>query len=375
MIHTGIAGALNTINEPRDRTFTEFSTSKGFDDKISSKPFIKKLSMNKILFSAAIILLGCIFGFSQNQTSETNAKNCDVILKVEFLESGKIGNVALVSDFCDDKKLAQKAVDAAQKVKFEPQIKDGKAQTVTKTVKYVFTINDEKAEAIFKKAVQYVGGDKYLQAKTQVGRGRYAQMQGGAVISFQSFVDAVVFLDKERTEFKAASGKIVQTNTGETGWIFDGGTQTIKDQTAAQIQDYKRGLRVSLDNFLRGAWRGDGVLSYAGKRAGTLGKRNDVLKLVFPDEFAVEFEFADDGTPVKAISKRTKAEELTVEEDRYAQFADIGGIKTPFIIDRFTNGVQTSRINYDSVEFNKNISDSIFSKPKNAKDAKKDVKF
>jgi outer membrane lipoprotein-sorting protein len=41
----------------------------------------------------------------------------------------------------------------------------------------------------------------------------------------------------------------------------------------------------------------------------------------------------------------------------------VGGVKSAFIIDRYTNGKQSSRINYDSMEFNKTIPDSIFAKP------------
>jgi len=92
--------------------------------------------------------------------------------------------------------------------------------------------------------------------------------------------------------------------------------------------------------------------------------------------FVIEFEFADDGTPAKAVYKHTNADgtEIT-EEDRYAQFIDVGGVKTPFIIDRYTNGAQNSRINYDTVEFNKTIPDSVFAKPANPKELKKDLKL
>ncbi len=93
--------------------------------------------------------------------------------------------------------------------------------------------------------------------------------------------------------------------------------------------------------------------------------------------FSVEFEFAaDDGLPQKAIykSKSGDGEDVT-EEDRYAQFLDIGGVKSPFIIDRVVSGKPSSRINYESVDFNKSIPDSTFAKPSNSKDAKKDFKF
>jgi len=135
-------------------------------------------------------------------------------------------------------------------------------------------------------------------------------------------------------------------------------------------------MRVSLDTLLRGSWRGKGELSYVGKRPATLGKRNDVVRLKYEDGLIVEFEFADDGTPMKASYKRTNSEgeELT-EEDRYAQWVDVGGIRTPYIVDRFTNGKPTSRINYELVEFNVRVSDSVFDKPSNPKDLKKDLKL
>jgi hypothetical protein len=240
-----------------------------------------------------------------------------------------------------------------------------------------FAQNTEKAEAILKHAVENLGGERYLQVKSQIGRGKYSILRDGALISFQTFVDVIVFPDKERTEFKFGGEKTVQTNVGDAGWIFDGAAQVINVQSKEQIDNYRRSLRTSLDNLLRGGWRKEGAkLQTAGKRQAGLGKRNDVVKLVFADGFAVEFEFSDEGLPVKSVYKRKNAEgEDVAEEDRYAQFVDIQGIKTPFIVDHFSNKQQTSRVNYESVEFNKTISDSIFAQPKSPKELKKDLKF
>ena len=63
------------------------------------------------------------------------------------------------------------------------------------------------------------------------------------------------------------------------------------------------------------------------------------------------------------------------EEDRYAQFVDVQGVRTPFIIDRFTNKQHSSRINYESVEYNKAVPDAIFAKPASPKEAKKELKL
>lgn len=233
------------------------------------------------------------------------------------------------------------------------------------------------AEAVLQKALSSVGGDRYLKVTSQVGRGRFSIMKDGAVVSFQSFVDVIVFPDKERTDFKAGGVKSIQTNVGDTGWTFDGDAEKIKEQDEKQIESFKRGIRTSLDNLLRGQWRGQAKLAYVGKRPATLGKRNEVIRLTYDDGLVVEFEFAaDTGLPAKALHSRTSADGEDIrEEDRYAQFVDVAGIKSPFIIDRFTNGVQTSRINYESIEYNKLIPDTIFSKPANPKELKKDLKL
>lgn len=234
----------------------------------------------------------------------------------------------------------------------------------------------DKAEAVIQKAVQSLGGDNYLRATSLVGRGKYSIIRDNAVISFRSFTDVIVFPDKERTEFRGGGSKNVQANIGSSGWVFDGDQELVKIQTEKQIADFKQGMRTSLDNLLRGGWRNAAVLTFVGRRAATLGKRNDVVKLTYKDGFTIEFEFADDGTPVKAIYKSRNADgEEIAEEDRYAQFVDVGGIRTPFIIDRFTAGQPNSRINYDSVEFNKRIPDSIFTKPASPKDLKKDIQL
>ncbi len=239
------------------------------------------------------------------------------------------------------------------------------------------TKTDEKAEAVLKKAVEKLGGEKYLQVKSIVGRGKFSILRDNAVVSFQSFVDMIVYPDKERTEFKQGGVKTVQTNAGDAGWIFDGAAETVNVQTKDQIENFKRGIRTSVDNLLRGYWRGKAKLTYIGKRPASLGKRSEVVKLVFEDNgLAVEFEFSDEFLPLKAIYKRTNADNEEIkEEDRYAQFVDINGIKTPFIVDHFANNSQTSRVNYESVEFNKSVPDAIFAKPNSPKELKKDLKL
>jgi hypothetical protein len=129
---------------------------------------------------------------------------------------------------------------------------------------------------------------------------------------------------------------------------------------------------------LHGWWRKEGAtLSYVGRREASLGRRNETVKLTYPNGFWIEYEFAAiEGSPAKVTYKRKQKnpdtdlmEEFT-EEDRFLKPIVLAGIAAPFVIDHFRNGVQTSRINYESIEYNKPIADSLFAKPANLKAVK-----
>lgn len=237
------------------------------------------------------------------------------------------------------------------------------------------TSSDQKAQTIIDRAVEVLGGNNYLNARTMVSRGLYSSFQDGVPQAPAKFLDYIVYPDKERTEFTSAGIRVVQTYSGATGWLYDGATKSLNDMKPAQIEDFQRGVRTSVDNLLRGWWRKEGaVLSYAGRREAGLAKRNETVRLTYPDGFWIEFEFgAKDGLPAKVIYKRNRknsnseeTEEIT-EEDRLAKPITIDGITSSFVIDHFINGKQTSRINYESIEYNRVVPDSLFTKPESVK--------
>lgn len=232
---------------------------------------------------------------------------------------------------------------------------------------------DAKAEQIVQRAIEALGGSKYLNITTVTGKGYFTPYKDGVSGIPAAFVDYIVYPDKERTEFRSSGARVVQTNTGNTGWIYDGAAKTLLDMTPAQVEDFRFAMRTNVDYLLRGTWRKDGAkLSYAGRREAGLAKRNETVKLVYPDGLSVEFEFgAKDGLPSKALYKRTNKEgEEVNEEDRFAQPITIEGVTVPFVIDHFRAGAQTSRINYQSVVFNSPLSEALFARPANAKAVK-----
>jgi hypothetical protein len=236
----------------------------------------------------------------------------------------------------------------------------------------------DKAEAIIQRAIQVLGGERYLAVRTMIGRGFFTDYKDGVPGIPTKFVDYIAYPDRERTEFTGGGARLIQTNDRDKGWIFDGAALTLKDQTAGQVEDFRRGVRTSVDNLLRGWWRKDGAtLSYVGRREAGLARRNETVRLTYPDGFWIEYEFAaGDGSPAKVLYQRQQNKpdsdetENIAEEDRLFKPITIDGVMAPYIIDHYRNGTQTSRINYDSVEFNKPIADSLFTKPASIKAVK-----
>jgi hypothetical protein len=237
---------------------------------------------------------------------------------------------------------------------------------------------ENKAEQIIAHAIDALGGSNYLNVRTTVGRGFYTSYQDGMSQLPARFLDYISYPDKERTEFSSGGIRVVQANAGDTGWIYDGGTRSLNDMKPAQIEDFKRAMRTSVENVLRGWWQKEGAtMTYIGRREAGLAKRNETVRLTYPDSSWIEFEFgAKDGLPAKVIYKRTRkkpdseeTEEIT-EEDRLAKPITINGVTAPWVIDHFINGTQTSRVNYESIEYNLPLADSLFVKPANIKSLK-----
>ncbi|HEX8476542.1 MAG TPA: hypothetical protein VF666_21270 [Pyrinomonadaceae bacterium] len=236
---------------------------------------------------------------------------------------------------------------------------------------------DERAEKVLQQAIEAAGGSAFLNVQTVVSRGYFTQFLDGKSGPLTSFTDYLAFPDRERTEFKTEGVRSVQTNTGDKGWLFDGMLKKVSDMKPEQVKDFQVAMRTSIDNILRGWWRKEGAqLSYVGRREGGLAKRNDAVRLTYPDGFIVEFEFgAKDGLPYKTLYKRlNKDGDVVEEEDRHAKHLTVSSVTMPFVIDHFRAGAHTSRINYETVEFNRPLPDALFTRPSDVKSVLKTLK-
>ncbi|MCA1577933.1 MAG: hypothetical protein LC794_11300 [Acidobacteria bacterium] len=237
---------------------------------------------------------------------------------------------------------------------------------------------DEKSQKIIDRALEVVGGQTYLNVQTVIGKGFYSDFKDGLPQVPVRFLDYIAYPNRERTEFTSHGIKTIQTNTGDTGWMFDGAVKKISDQTPAQIEEFKRAMRTSVENLLHGWWKNEGAkVTYVGRREAGLAKRNETVKLTYPNGFWVEYEFgARDGFPSKIIYKRMRRDPdsgdqvETTEEDVLLKFITEAGVTAPWVVDHFVNGKQTSRINYEQIQYNQKLADSLWAKPDNVKSIK-----
>jgi len=228
------------------------------------------------------------------------------------------------------------------------------------------------------RALEVVGGQSYLNVQTVIGKGLYSEFKENVPQVPLKFLDYLAYPDRERTEFTQSGIRTIQTNVGDTGWMFDGGPKKISDQSPAQVEEFKRTMRTTVENLLKGWWRNeDGRVTYVGRREAGLAKRNETVRLTYPNGFWIEYEFgARDGLPAKIIYKRMRRDMdsgdqvETTEEDVLLKFITVDGVTAPWVIDHFVNGKQTSRVNYENIQYNQRLADSLFAKPADVKSIK-----
>ena len=234
---------------------------------------------------------------------------------------------------------------------------------------------DEKSQQIIDRAITTLGGPKYLRVQTVIGKGFFSSFIDGVTQPPARFLDYIYYPDHERTEFVSGGIRSIQTNTGDTGWLFDGGPKKISDQSPAQVEEFKRSIRTSLEYLLRGYWKKDGgKITYVGRREAGLAKRNETIRLTLPDDYWIEYEFgAKDNFPAKIIYKRERKDPdsgdmvETTEEDQFFKFIEMDGVTSAWVVDHYINGHQSSRINYESVQYNQTFPADLFTKPANIK--------
>ena len=231
--------------------------------------------------------------------------------------------------------------------------------------------NLEIGKELIEKSIAARGGTAYTQYLTLVATGQFTPYDKGLSQIPMPFVNYIVYPDRERVEFGKGKKKDrrIQVNQGKTGWVYDGDAETLKDQTSQQIADYLEGLEYDIDRILRGAWQSPEVkVRFAGREEIRPGERANVVALEFsPDRIIYLWLDRSTNLPLSLVYEKTGAGGLRKHEVRFFQYIKYDGVFFPNIVDFYRDGVQESRVNYQSVKIGGPLGEELFAKPASAK--------
>lgn len=230
------------------------------------------------------------------------------------------------------------------------------------------------ASVILEAAVKAKGGNRFLSYKTLMSTGQYTPYDKGLSIIPTPFIDIVVYPDSERVEFGRGKKKDrrILVNVGKTGWKYDGEAETLKDQTEKEITTHIDGVEFDIERILKGSWKVSGASAkFTGLTELMPGERADTIKVTLASNRTTLILF-DRHThlPLSMTYEQAGDAGLDKWEVKFSQYIDYDGVQFPNIVDYYINGVQISRVNYQSIKLDPKVDLSVFKKPENAKSVK-----
>jgi hypothetical protein len=231
--------------------------------------------------------------------------------------------------------------------------------------------NVERGAELIRAAIEARGGARYLAFKTLAATGQYTPFDKGISTIPVPFEDYIAYPDKERVEFGRGKKKDrrIQVNVGASGWVYDGDAQVLKDQDEKQTREFLENLEYDLDRLLRGGWREPGVeVRFYGREETRPGERADVVAIQLKPDRVVYLRL-DSHTrlPLSLSYERAAEKGISRQELRFFQYVAYDGVKFPNIVDFYRDGVQMSRVNYQSLRLDAPVDESLFAKPASAK--------
>lgn len=234
--------------------------------------------------------------------------------------------------------------------------------------------NSQRGRELLKKSIAARGGQSYTGIRTLTATGLFTPFDKGLSQNPSSFEHFIVYPDRERVEFGKGKKKDrrLQVNVGRTGWVYDGDAQTLKDQNDQQLADYVEGTEIDLDRLLRGNLDDpQRRIVYAGREEVRPGERAEMvmIELDANRQISILLDRAN-YLPISLIYEKSRNGSLTRQEIRFFQYVSYDGVLFPNIVDFYRDGVQESRVTYQTIRLNKEIDGRLFAKPASIKEVK-----
>ena len=234
--------------------------------------------------------------------------------------------------------------------------------------------NSQRGRELLKMSIAARGGQSYTGIRTITATGLFTPFDKGLSQNPSSFENFIVYPDRERVEFGKGKKKDrrLQVNVGRTGWVYDGDAQTLKDQNDQQLADYVEGTEIDLERLLRGNLDDpQRRIVYAGREEVRPGERAEMvmIELDANRQISILLDRAN-HLPISLIYEKSRNGSLTRQEIRFFQYVSYDGVLFPNIVDFYRDGVQESRVTYQTIRLNKEIDGRLFAKPASIKEVK-----
>lgn len=219
---------------------------------------------------------------------------------------------------------------------------------------------DPKAQELLDRAIQALGGPRFLSFKTLTTSGRVFVISEESTAGLAPFQSGVEYPDKRRFSY-GKKQPVTLINNGDHAWELD--RYGLTRQLPEQIYRWKISNRYSLENLLRLRIHEPGILIQAGGVDFVDNLPAHVLEI-----------YEAEGPHVRLFLHRTnflpgrieyrvqnpKTREWEAFADVYGDYQKVQGIQTPMHVSRYTNGERISETFRNTARYDENFPPGYF---------------
>jgi len=219
---------------------------------------------------------------------------------------------------------------------------------------------DPQARQMLDRAIQMLGGQAFLTAKSLTTKGRAFFFQDGATAGMEPYESYVLYPDKRRFSY-GKTKPVILINNGDKGWELD--RYGLIAQPDQQLQGWIISNRYSLENLLRLRINEPGVLIQIGKVDFVDNVPTQGIEITASGGTSVRLDLHRQTSVPYRITYRirnVKEEAWDDYSDAYADYKTVDGIQTPMHVTRYLNGDRIGETFRNSAQYNEDYPPNYF---------------
>jgi hypothetical protein len=219
---------------------------------------------------------------------------------------------------------------------------------------------DPGARQMLDRAIQALGGQAFLSAKSLTTKGRVFFFQDGATAGMEPFESWVLYPDKRRFSY-GKTKPVILINDGDKGWELD--RYGLIAQPDRQLQGWILSNRYNVENLLRLRINDPGVLIQTGTVDFVDNVPTQGIEITEPGGISIRLDLHRQTFVPSRISYRVrnvKEDAWDDYSDAYSDYRTFDGIQTPMHVSRYLNGDRIGETFRNFVKYNEEYPPNYF---------------